>query len=259
MERPSGDHFALSASVEMLVSFFALLVAPVAGSKSASHICLPVLSTGKEEHGVPVGGELQAAVVGLGYRQRNRLTACNGLQPQLRCFGVLVEIHGCNSVGQPFAVRRDGGVSEALHVHHVLEGHGAFRRGFLGRRERNGKEDEYKEEGERRFAHKSPARAQVLLSPVPNTGPRAPSLYAKEKFTPAWRLRNNRSRAWNGIPPEIMKMQPRILHYVQDDRVQGVGGEFSGQVPATAGRLSTPYASLWPAQDDSAVYGSFVA
>jgi hypothetical protein len=26
------------------------------------------------------------------------------------------------------------------------------------------------------------------------------------------------NRAWNVVPPETMKMQPRILHYVQDDR-----------------------------------------
>src|SRR5579872_6208418 len=26
------------------------------------------------------------------------------------------------------------------------------------------------------------------------------------------------SQAWNGVPPETMKMQPRILHYVQDDK-----------------------------------------
>ncbi len=39
MDLESGDHLALSASVEMAVSFFALEVAPVAGSKSASQIC----------------------------------------------------------------------------------------------------------------------------------------------------------------------------------------------------------------------------
>jgi hypothetical protein len=31
-------------------------------------------------------------------------------------------------------------------------------------------------------------------------------------------VESNRSRAWNGVPPETMKMQPRILHYVQDDK-----------------------------------------
>src|SRR6185437_8664420 len=36
---PSCDHCALSASVAMLVSFFALLVAPVSESKSAVHTC----------------------------------------------------------------------------------------------------------------------------------------------------------------------------------------------------------------------------
>jgi hypothetical protein len=40
---------------------------------------LPTLSTGKEEHGVPVGGKLHAAVAGLGYGQLLGLTACDGL------------------------------------------------------------------------------------------------------------------------------------------------------------------------------------
>jgi len=41
MDLPSGDQRALSASVEMVVSFFGLAVAPVAGSKSASQTCWP--------------------------------------------------------------------------------------------------------------------------------------------------------------------------------------------------------------------------
>ncbi len=39
MDLPSGDHFALSASVAIEVSFLGLVVAPVVPSKSASHTC----------------------------------------------------------------------------------------------------------------------------------------------------------------------------------------------------------------------------
>jgi hypothetical protein len=55
-----------------------------------------------------------------------RTAARNRLHPQLRCLGVLLEIDGGYGVRQPLAVRRDGGIAQPLHLHHVFEGHGAL-------------------------------------------------------------------------------------------------------------------------------------
>jgi hypothetical protein len=45
----------------------------------------------------------------------------------------------------------------------------------------------------------------------------------------------HRSPAWNGVPPETMKIQPRILHYFQDGSSyegseSSAAAQFSGQI-----------------------------
>ena len=62
--RPEG---VVGARCEMEVIFCGLVVAPVAGSKSASQTCWPPLRAAEEEDALAVGGELRAAVAGLGY------------------------------------------------------------------------------------------------------------------------------------------------------------------------------------------------
>ena len=89
MDCESGDHLALSASVAMVVSFLGLVVAPVAGSKSASQICWPLFAAAEEENALAVGGELEAAVAGLGDGELDGVATGDWLQPELRCFGVL--------------------------------------------------------------------------------------------------------------------------------------------------------------------------
>ncbi len=85
-----------------------------------------MVSTGKEEDGVPVGGELEPVVAGLCRLDSVRGAARDWLNPQLRCFSVLDEIYSGHRVAEPFAVGRDGCRTETLHVHHVFEGHRAL-------------------------------------------------------------------------------------------------------------------------------------
>ncbi len=80
---------------------------------------------------MPVCGELQARVVGLGNGEFEGLAALDLLQPQLRRLAVLIQVDGCYGIAEPFAVGRDSRRAQALHLHHVLEGHGTF--GVTGR------------------------------------------------------------------------------------------------------------------------------
>jgi hypothetical protein len=84
------------------------------------------ISARKEEHGVPIGGEFNAAVARLADSELLRLATCNGLQPPFRGFRVLVEIYGRYRVGKPFAIGRNGRLAQPFHLHHVLKGHGVF-------------------------------------------------------------------------------------------------------------------------------------
>ncbi len=151
------------------MSFLGLVVAPVAGSKSASQICWRARAAAEEENALAVGGELEAAVAGLGHGELLRLPCRtpgrDGLDQQLRCFGVLVEIDGGDGVGQPLAVGRDGGIAEALHLHHVLEGHGMPNRGGNGLRglreaERDKDGGKCHKANKRTFAHEIPQFAR---------------------------------------------------------------------------------------------------
>jgi len=91
MDWESGDHFALFGSVAMLVSLFALLVAPVAGSKSASQICWAALTPRHKQDALAIRRELRPASPGLPTANLNG-TCDSGLGPaiaasKLRRFG----------------------------------------------------------------------------------------------------------------------------------------------------------------------------
>ena len=103
-----------------------LLVAPVAGSKSASQICCEPSRLDVNRMRLPSGANSGPPSPGWATAIFMRLAAFDLLQPQLRCFGVLVEIDGGHGVGQPLAVGRNGGLAQPLHLHHVFEGHGPF-------------------------------------------------------------------------------------------------------------------------------------
>ena len=72
IDLPSGDHLALSASVQIAVSFFALRRRAGGRIEIGQPDLLPTLSTRKKENRVPVGSELDAAVAGLGNGQLDR-------------------------------------------------------------------------------------------------------------------------------------------------------------------------------------------
>ena len=114
---------------------------------------LAALAAAEQKNVLAVGRELRAAVAGPGHRERNGFAAGDGLQPQLRCFGVLVEVDGGDGIGQPLAIRRDGRLSQPLHLHHVLEGHGALGLRWQWRAERGDCEGECERDGEGVFAH----------------------------------------------------------------------------------------------------------
>jgi len=101
---------------------------------------------------------------------------------------------------------------------------------------------------------------------APNRG--RPFSVGSEKFHSVVNI-PNRSQTWNEVPPETMKMQPRIPPLRPPPRTPvgmtllwrvEVGGqhEFSRQVPfgLAQGRLSTPFGPKAPnfAQDDRAKY-----
>ncbi len=63
----------------------------------------------EEENVLAVGSKLRSSISGLRHGQLHRglrfgVWTSNRLQPQLRCFGVFVQIDCRNGVGQPFAV-----------------------------------------------------------------------------------------------------------------------------------------------------------
>ncbi len=64
VRRPDG---VVGAGREKGCHCLGLLVAPVAGSKSAIQTCWPSLRGAEEEDALVVGGELEAVVAGLGY------------------------------------------------------------------------------------------------------------------------------------------------------------------------------------------------
>src|SRR3954470_19005957 len=66
------------------------------------------------------------------------------------------------------------------------------------------------------------ARAECLVQPAPNEQLRALGSEPKCKNPTQNSMNPYRSRTWNGVPPESMKMQPRILHLVQDDNTEVV-------------------------------------
>src|ERR1035438_1012394 len=106
-------------------------------------------------------------------RLRFSIWAGNRLNPQLRRFGVLVEVDGCYAVGQPLAVGRNGGIAQPLHLHQILEGHGALGGRGLGWAKRGEDEGECERETNRDFTHVFFLFAR-----------RKDGFSAKKKFTP---------------------------------------------------------------------------
>ena len=152
----------------------ALVVAPVAESKSASQICWRAGAAGKEEHGLPSGENWMPSSPGWPTVSGFASPPAIGWINKLRCFGVLLQIDRRHGVAQPFAVGRDGGCAETLHVHHVFEGHGPFC--VLGWSEGGG-EEECEEDGS---AHEFFPVAEVVLSQVSDARPRAPNVCRRE-------------------------------------------------------------------------------
>ena len=128
MELPSGDHLGLSMPRSRLRQLVQVAKPRrVAESKSASQICAAPVRLLTNRMRLPSAENSGCRVAGLGDGDLERLATRNRLQPQLRRFGVLCQVDGGHGVGQPFAVRRNGGFAQPLHRHHVLECHGALR------------------------------------------------------------------------------------------------------------------------------------
>jgi hypothetical protein len=85
----------------------------------------------------------------------------------------LGEINARYGIGQPLAVGGDSGFAQALHLHHVLEGHGALGRRRLACGELSSSKKERNGTNERAFSH------NVFLFALTN-----PCFSAKEKCTP---------------------------------------------------------------------------
>ncbi len=93
MDWPSGDHLALSASVEIAVSLLRVAGGAGGGVEVGEPDLLATVSAGKEEHGLPSGANWRPLSPGWADGERLiGISAGDGLEPQLRCFGVLVEI-----------------------------------------------------------------------------------------------------------------------------------------------------------------------